>query len=246
MDKDKDNAPPVLSTPNDLLEHAQQVCKRITRIAEALILRGVDHDMSKFSSEEYPTFVGLTVKLKDLVYGSDEYKKVFEKLRPALVHHYARNRHHPNHFLNGIQGMNLIDVVEMFCDWHASIQRQKDGDIRKSIEIDQKRFKFSDDLKQIFLNTVTFFEESGVEEPYALHAMDEKIQQAAHRMTAKTAEVLLKDFSADELQALKETCCDSCKGARWFIESECRFHCTEFINATLTALGNVIVEIEEG
>jgi len=238
---DSDNAPPVLTTPNDMLEHVQQVCKRITRIAEELILRGVDHDMSKFSSEEYPSFVGQTVKLKDLVYGSDEYRAELEKIRPAIDHHYAHNRHHPKHFKNGICGMNLIDVVEMLCDWHASILRQKYGDIQRSIEIGQQRFKFSDDLKQIFLNTVEFLDGH---KTVGDTDLDEKIQQAAQRMTAETAKVLLKDFSADELQSLMEACCVGCKGARWFIESECRFHCDGFINATLTALGDVIVEIE--
>ena len=174
---DCDNAPPVQSASNDtrptlkhnyagrevesnniLLKHAQEVMKRITRIAGELAVRGVNHDRSKFSPEEYQPFVDQTIKLKDLVYGSDEYRAELEKIRPAIDHHYACNRHHPKHFTNGIREMNLVDICEMFCDWHASILRQKDGDVRKSIEIDQKRFNFSDDLKQIFLNTIDVLE----------------------------------------------------------------------------------------
>ena len=145
---------------NDLLEHIRQVCKRLTQIAGELILRGVDHDQSKFSSEEYTSFVNQTAKLKDLVYGSDEYREALKKIRPAIDHHYKHNRHHPKHFPNGIQGMNLIDITEMFCDWHAATLRQKDGNVRTGIEIDQKRFGFSDDLKQIFFNTADFLEGS--------------------------------------------------------------------------------------
>lgn len=175
---DCDNAPPVQSLPNDirptlkhnyaeheaessndLLEHGRQVCKRITRIAEELILRGVDHDQSKFSPEEYSSFANQTIKLKDLVYGSDEYRSELEKIRPAIDHHYKHNRHHPQHFKNRIRGMDLIDIIEMFCDWHASALRQKDGNVRESITFNQKRFKLSDELTQIFFNTLEVFKE---------------------------------------------------------------------------------------
>jgi hypothetical protein len=63
------------------------------------------------------------------------------------------NRHHPEHFENGIRGMNLIDLIEMFCDWYAATQRHNDGDIIMSIEINQKRFEYSDDIKAILKNT---------------------------------------------------------------------------------------------
>jgi hypothetical protein len=49
----------------------------------------------------------------------------------------------------------------MFCDWKAATLRHKDGDIIKSIEQNQKRFGYSDELKAIFLNT------AGLLEPYA-------------------------------------------------------------------------------
>lgn len=54
--------------------------------------------------------------------------------------------------------MNLFDILELFCDWWASSKRHDDGDIRRSIEINQKRFGMSDDLTEIFLNTVRDFE----------------------------------------------------------------------------------------
>ena len=70
-----------------------------------------------------------------------------------------------------------------------------------------------------------------------------RIRHAAQRISVETARILLKDFSADDLQALREVCCNGCKGDSYFIESECRFYCTDFIDATFTALGDVIVEI---
>ena len=53
-----------------------------------------------------------------------------------------------------VLGMSLFDLIEMICDWRAATRRHADGDILKSIEINQKRFGYSDELKQIFYNTV--------------------------------------------------------------------------------------------
>ena len=50
--------------------------------------------------------------------------------------------------------MTLIDLIEMLCDWKAATVRNKNGNIRKSIEHNADRFKMSPQLKQIFENTV--------------------------------------------------------------------------------------------
>ena len=59
---------------------------------------------------------------------------------------------------NEVSQMNLIDIVEMLCDWKAATLRHADGDIRKSIEINQKRFGYSDELKQLLINTIEILE----------------------------------------------------------------------------------------
>lgn len=46
-------------------------------------------------------------------------------------------------------------ICEMIADWMAACKRHADGDIMKSIEINQKRFGYSDELKEILINTVT-------------------------------------------------------------------------------------------
>jgi len=78
-------------------------------------------------------------------------------MKEALKHHYDFNRHHPEHFVNGIKDMTLIDLCEMLSDWKAASLRHNDGDINKSIEINQSRFGYSDELKQIFLNTIDYY-----------------------------------------------------------------------------------------
>lgn len=54
----------------------------------------------------------------------------------------------------GLHGMSLLDLIEMLCDWKAATLRHDDGDIRKSIDICQKRFGFSNELRRIFENTI--------------------------------------------------------------------------------------------
>lgn len=82
-----------------------------------------------------------------------------KEMNIALQHHYANYRHHPEHFDNGITDMNLVDIVEMLCDWKAASLRHNGGDIIKSIELSAKRFGCDDQLKQIFINTVKMFNE---------------------------------------------------------------------------------------
>jgi hypothetical protein len=41
----------------------------------------------------------------------------------------------------------------MLCDWRAATLRHADGDLRRSIEINQKRFGYTDELKAVLLNT---------------------------------------------------------------------------------------------
>lgn len=58
----------------------------------------------------------------------------------------------------GLHGMSLLDLVEMLCDWKAATLRHNDGNITCSIDINQKRFGYSDELKQIFLNSLSLLE----------------------------------------------------------------------------------------
>lgn len=56
-----------------------------------------------------------------------------------------------------MRDMNLADLVECLIDWYSASKRHATGDIVKSIEINQQRYGYSDDLKQIFLNTARDF-----------------------------------------------------------------------------------------
>lgn len=128
-------------------------------MTDKLTTRGVNHDVVKLDSPEVEIFAEHTDALKDLEYNSEEYKQHLAAMKPALDHHYAQCRHHPEHFQNGINDMNLIDLVEMLADWKAASERQHNGNLLTSIEQNAVRFKMSDQLKQILLNTAKTLDE---------------------------------------------------------------------------------------
>ncbi|KYG28166.1 DUF5662 family protein [Alkalihalobacillus trypoxylicola] len=144
----------------DTKEHIGQVRGFMLMFAQELIQRAIVHDQSKLESPELEIFTEYTPKLKHSTYGSEEYKKFLNEMQVALKHHYANNSHHPEHYENGIKGMDLVDIVEMICDWKAATMRHDDGDIKKSIKINKDRFNYSNDLAHIFNNTVKLFEGS--------------------------------------------------------------------------------------
>jgi len=118
--------------------------------------RGWTHDLSKYRWSESKYFAKVIFKLKNLTYDSDEYRKTLDSIRPAIGLHYRRNFHHPEcyHLEDGYQYMSELDRLEMIADWMAAVTRHKDGDIFKSIEINQKRFGYSDEEKEWLLSIV--------------------------------------------------------------------------------------------
>lgn len=148
----------------DTKAHIENVQHKMKDVIAVLSKRALEHDKSKLESPEKEIFDKYSPKLSQTKYGSDEYKSYLKEMQVALDHHYGENRHHPEHFELGINDMSLTDVIEMFIDWMASCERTEDGDIYKSIEINQKRFGFSDDIKKIFINTANEFNEKKVSE----------------------------------------------------------------------------------
>lgn len=138
----------------ETLKHIENVQFFLDKIVNELLTRAKNHDKSKLKEPEFSTFVEFTEKLAKSTYGSKEYKQFLNNMKPALEHHYENNRHHPEHFDNGVDGMNLVDLIEMFCDWKSATLRHNNGDMNKSIEINKERFGLSDQLVNIFKNTL--------------------------------------------------------------------------------------------
>ena len=140
------------------MRHIERVRNLLDVMVVELLTRGRLHDQSKLDSPEVEAFTAKTGELAASTYGSKQYDATKVDIAPALAHHYAHNRHHPEHFRNGIRDMNLVDLLEMFCDWKAASERHNDGNLRRSIEINGQRFQMSSDLIQIFNNTIELVE----------------------------------------------------------------------------------------
>lgn len=138
----------------DTALHILNVSRQIEEIEANIDKRKRSHDKSKLREPEKPMYDEFTPKLRDLTYGSDEYKECLKAMGPALQHHYQENDHHPEHFENGINGMSLLSIIEMLADWKAASARHADGSIMQSLDVNRKRFNISDQLFEIIQNTV--------------------------------------------------------------------------------------------
>ena len=137
----------------DTQDHIGKVVDLIDRFLVYIARRGRSHDLSKLESPEKDLFDEYTPLLQETTYGSDEYKWYLKEMGEALEHHYENNRHHPECHKRGIDGMTLIDIVEMFCDWKAASMRHADGDFAASLKHNRQRFNIGEQLHSIFVNT---------------------------------------------------------------------------------------------
>lgn len=158
---------------SDVMEHKRKVEYWMRDFTALMDARAKNHDNSKLESPEKEIFDQYTWRLKNTEFGSDEYKAQLAGMGEGLKHHYKNNRHHPEHFDNGVNGMTLYDLVEMFCDWLAAAEAHY-----KPFNMDYlaKRFNLSPQLVDIFLNTtrdLDFWNEAnGVPVTYFTPEMD--------------------------------------------------------------------------
>ena len=158
----KDVVDPLVLAESNLKtsQHIMEVGRNLNFFVKEILDRADVHDASKLEGEEVMDFARVTHKLEGMTYGSEEYDASRKELGPALEHHYANNRHHPEHFKRGVRDMNLVDLVEMFCDWLASSKRHNNGNIRKSIEKNSERFSMGPELTAIFERTADLFDKT--------------------------------------------------------------------------------------
>ena len=138
----------------DTESHQRRVNQLLTEIERVIARSARCHDASKLGPDEKPAFDEFTPGLKDSTYGSEKYKARLAALGPALSHHYAVNSHHPEHYPDGVDGMTLIDLIEMLADWKAAGERHANGSIEKSLAHNRGRFQIGPQLHRILCNTV--------------------------------------------------------------------------------------------
>lgn len=164
------------------MRHIGIVKNVVRRLTSEIMVRGERHDESKLQEPEKSQLDYYIPLLKKVAFGSPEYDKLNNERKKdvGLVHHFEVNRHHPEHFKNGIKDMTLVDIIEMFCDWYASSTRSDTGFI-DGIKYNAKRFHMSDDLRQIFENT------------FKDYFSDEHIQESGNRVMLDAKAPKLKD-----------------------------------------------------
>lgn len=135
-------------TETEIQAHIENVRLNLAAFCEELQKRAAVHDDSKLSAAELPIYEAVDATSRE-PFGTDAYYARLARLKPALDHHYATNDHHPEHHENGVAGMDLATLVEMFCDWRASSQNME-----KSVNHCCDRFGIPPMLRQIFLNSI--------------------------------------------------------------------------------------------
>lgn len=145
-------------------KHIARVAELLGEFAIVMIRRGIVHDRSKFSPVELEPLQ----KMQDLIdkegqaeFGSEEYKRRTALLGPMVDHHRTHNSHHPEHYEarygghyeegQGINGMDLFDLVEMFFDWKAASERSESSSMNMAAAL--ARFNVEPQLSQILMNT---------------------------------------------------------------------------------------------
>lgn len=126
-------------------DHRERVKDLCFEFAEALKERGLSHDLSKETDEIEAK--GFSV-IESAPYGTQAYVENLEKIKESVFRHYENNRHHPEHFKDGIRGMNLLDLVEMVMDWKSF------GDAETHFLTQVKRFNIGEDLASIIKNSL--------------------------------------------------------------------------------------------
>lgn len=134
--------------------HIARVRELLAMFAIEMIQRGDVHDKSKFTDAEIVPLA----KMQKLIdeegpaqFGTPEYAKRTAMLSGMIEHHRANNSHHPEHYENGVNGMDLFDVVEMFFDWKAASERNGDSSMRLAEACD--KYKITGPLREVLFNT---------------------------------------------------------------------------------------------
>jgi len=138
----------------DTAAHIAEVQQNMSILIQALRGRSEIHDASKYTPEEKSQLDAALPSVKKERYGSNEYILAKKGLEQFLHLHHSRNTHHPEHYKNGIAGMDILDIVEMICDWKAANTSEDNVSFNEAIEISIARFEIGDQLAQIIRNTI--------------------------------------------------------------------------------------------
>lgn len=146
--------PQALKTIQSIVKHKKSVKEKLDFLTEELKQRAEHHDDSKLEPPEIDWLIEMD-KEPRYPYGSPEYFDKMQRWKKFFDHHYANNRHHPDHFKDlGIVEFNLADLCEYLMDICSYFDEMHVSDAIKVVEQQQERFHLDDQLTQILKNTL--------------------------------------------------------------------------------------------
>ena len=144
------------STSSYTLAHINQVKSKMEFFASVLATRGTSHDSSKLIEPEYSGWLAMDQEPR-YPYGSEKYYDKINRYKEVLEHHYSLNSHHPEHFENPSTQMDLVDLIEMLCDWFSYSNNISWLEGYNTINSQCARFGLNDTIRHLLLNTFRNF-----------------------------------------------------------------------------------------
>ena len=93
---------------------------KLSTVARELISRGRTHYNSALGSPEIEVYHRFFPEYRQYKIGDPRKDEVFTQMAGAIGHHFRYNDHHPEHFENGINEMDLIQHIQFtaaFLSW---------------------------------------------------------------------------------------------------------------------------------
>lgn len=140
----------------EMLRHNRLVRQYGGQIAHATIHLIERHDLDTLEPKYASQWEKFYPYIK-AVFGSAEYRTRQEEMKGLLDEHRKRTRHHPERWEEGIGAMNLMEVSEYVADNLERCRSRGDGNLRRSLEINQGPHKIQSQTMSIILNTADYF-----------------------------------------------------------------------------------------
>lgn len=128
----------------DTAKHIDNVIRYMRSIINHLADRANEHDESLLIEPEASEF--------SKIGGVNSLFNTKHVPQYILDHHYRNNTHHIEHYNEGIVGMDLLDIIEMLCDW-KDLSKRHDVDLIDYIKSNQAEYQYSDEMCSVLCNT---------------------------------------------------------------------------------------------
>lgn len=135
----------VPTNTKDTTKHIENVIRYMRSIINQLADRADSHDESMLIEPEASEFNKIGGVNSLFHFNSTMSKNI-------LDHHYKNNTHHIEHYDNGIPDMDLLDVIEMLCDW-KDLSKRHDVDLIDYIKRNKEVYSYTDEICSILCNT---------------------------------------------------------------------------------------------